>query len=173
MYGPGHKTWRARLPQGPGICLHHRAGQANLSKSRSHLHSSKSPLDEVCASSFNVRNLVLLEHDAWRKWQMLPGRREFGCPRYPLGKSPEKNNLGSCGLFILCRSEKKENLVGRPWSWNMRRLSALLGPTECGSGQSTCLLIQPEVPGFRRSPVSGAEGWTVKFSKTQEWAHLT
>lgn len=80
---------------------------------------------KVCASSFNVRNLVLLEHDAWRKWQMLPGRREFGYPRYPLGKSPGKNNLGSCGLFILCRSEKKENLVGRPWSWNMAASASL------------------------------------------------
>lgn len=56
---------------------------------------------------------------------MLPGRREFGYPRYPLGKSPGKNNLGSCGLFILCRSEKKENLVGRPWSWNMTASASL------------------------------------------------
>lgn len=74
--------------------------------------------------------------------------------------------------FYSLQGERRKTWIGRPWSWNMAA-SINLGPTECGSGQSTCLLIQPEVPGFRRSPVSGAGGWTVKFSKTQGQAHLT
>ena len=54
--------------------------------------------------------------------------------------------------------KRRKTWLGGHSHGTWQRLPALLGSTECGSGQSTCVLIQPEVPGFRRSPVSGAGG---------------
>ena len=127
---------------------------------------------KICASFFKVRSLVLLEHGVWRKWKTTPGRREFGGPRYPFGRSSWKIIWDHVAFLFFVGVKRRQIQFGGYRHVKWQHLPAL-APPSVARGRVFVLPFSWRLLGFRRSPVSWAGGWIVEFSKTQEWAHLT
>lgn len=133
-------------------------GLASLSKSRPHLHFSKSQNGSKCVLRSLQWRGGLQEGSVHSKRQVSPSGRAFGCPRSPFGRSSRKNGWSHVAFFF-CAGEEKGNPV-----WRSRS-----GPG--GRQPRLRSVVRRRVPAAE-GPLETQQALNDQVNKTQREAHL-